>query len=71
MSWRNSPTGLVAFLGSARLQRAGFGILRETNFPRKQIHNQIESKKSSRMQDAFASTLQACAPQNSRTARNF
>src|SRR5437763_5642740 len=42
--------GLVAFLGSARLQRAGF---RESRFT-----TQIESKKSSRMQNAFASTLQ-------------
>ena len=43
--------GLVAFLGSARLQRAGFGIL-----PKRSL-------KSLRMQNAFASTLQACAPQ--------
>src|SRR6476660_3213902 len=51
--------GLVAFLGSARLQRANaspartFGIL-----PKRTL-------KSSRLQNAFASTLQACAPQNS------
>src|SRR5262249_54949371 len=44
--------GLVAFLESAHLQCAGFGILPK------------QSLKSSRMQNAFASTLQACAPQN-------
>jgi hypothetical protein len=44
--------GLIAFLGSARLQRAGFGILPK------------QSLKSSRMQNAFASMLQACAPRN-------
>src|SRR5213592_2588483 len=51
--------GLVAFLGSARLQRAGFGILPKRTFLG------LPSAKSSRMQDAFASTLQACAPQKS------
>src|SRR5882757_7590181 len=51
--------GLVAFLGSARLQRANasparaFGILPKRT-----------STKSSRTQNAFASTLQACAPQS-------
>src|SRR6266550_1770292 len=57
--------GLVAFLGSARLQRAGFGILPKRTFPESRFTTQIESKKSSRMQNEFASTLQACAPQNS------
>src|SRR6185312_15408522 len=51
--------GLVAFLGSAHLQCAGFGILP------KRTSTDLQSSKSSRMQNAFASTLQACAPQNS------
>src|ERR1043165_2408997 len=52
--------GLVALFGSgsARFQRAGFGILP------KQTSTGFQSGKSSRMQNAFASTLQACAPQN-------
>ena len=60
--------GLVAFLGSARVSRANaspartFGILPNRIFP--EGKTQIESKKSSRMQNAFASTLQACGPQN-------
>jgi hypothetical protein len=41
----------LLILGSARLQRAGFGILPK------------QSLKSSRTQDAFASTPEACAPQ--------
>ena len=56
--------GLVAFLGSARLQRAGFGILPKRTFRESRFTSQIESNKSSRMQNAFASTLQACAPQS-------
>src|SRR6266446_7691371 len=43
--------GLVAFLGSARLQ--------------------IEPKKSSGMQNPFASALQACAPQNAADRAEF
>jgi error-prone DNA polymerase len=62
--------GLVAFLGSARLQPANaspartFGILPKRTFRESRFTTQIESKKSSRMQNAFAGTLQACAPQN-------
>jgi len=59
--WNELPQfakGLIAFLGSARLQRAGFGILP------KRTSTGLPSAKSSRMQNAFASTLQACAPQN-------
>jgi error-prone DNA polymerase len=48
---------LLARLGSARLQRAGFGILPKRTF------TGLPSAKSSRMQNAFASTLHACAPQ--------
>src|SRR5437867_7133021 len=55
--------GLVAFLGSARLQRAGFGILPKRTFRESRFTTQVKSKQSSRMQNAFASTLQACAPQ--------
>jgi error-prone DNA polymerase len=63
--------GLVAFLGSARLQRAGFGILPKQSFAENRFTNQIESKKSSRMQNAFASTLKVCAPQNSADRARF
>jgi len=56
---REFAQGLVAFLGSARLQRAGFGILPK------------QSSKSSRMQNAFASTLQACAPQSTANRVRF
>src|SRR5215472_792609 len=65
VQWDELPEfakGLVAFLGRARLQRAGFGILPKRTFSERKT--QIESKKSSRTQDAFASTLQACAPQS-------
>src|SRR5215470_11708237 len=59
--------GLVALFGSgsARLQRAGFGILPKRTFLQSRFTSQIECRKSLRMQNAFASTLQACAPQNS------
>src|ERR1700751_2186148 len=48
--------GLVALfgLGSARLQRAGFGILPKRTFRESRFTTQIESKQSSRMQNAFA-----------------
>src|SRR6476660_21395 len=61
--------GLVVFLGSAHLQRANaspvrtFGILPKRTFRESRFTAEIESKKSSGMQNAFASTLQACAPQ--------
>src|SRR6058998_973104 len=63
--------GLVAFLGSARLQRAGFGILPKRTFLESRFTDQIEPKKSSGMQNAFASTLQACAPQNAADRAEF
>src|SRR6266404_4884625 len=63
--------GLVAFLGSARLQRAGFGILPKRTFLESRFTNQIEPKKSSGMQNPFASTLQACAPQNAADRAEF
>src|SRR5438270_6893945 len=65
--WDELPAfaeGLVAFLGSARLQRAGFGILPKRTFLESRFTNQIEPKKSSEMQNAFANTRDACAPQN-------
>ncbi len=55
VKWSELPNfadGIVALLGSARLQRAGFGILPK------------QSLKSSRRQNVVARTLQACAPQN-------
>src|SRR6266550_2606792 len=65
--------GLVALFGSgsARFQRTGFGILPKRTFRESRFTRQIESKKSSRMQNAFASTLQACAPQNSADRAQF
>src|SRR5205809_1098381 len=69
--------GLVAFLGSARLQRANaspartFGILPKRTFRESRFTTQVKSKQSSRMQHAFASTLQACAPQNSADRAQF
>jgi error-prone DNA polymerase len=63
--------GLVAFLGSACLQHAGFGILPKRTFRESRFTTQIESKQSSRMQHAFASTLQACAPRNSADRTGF
>ena len=53
--------GLVAFLGSARLQRANASPARTFGILPKRTSTGSES---SRMQNAFASTLQACAPQN-------
>jgi error-prone DNA polymerase len=49
--WEVEETLHDDLLGSARLERAGFGILPK------------QSLKSSRTQDAFASTPKACAPQ--------
>jgi error-prone DNA polymerase len=49
--WHVEETLHDDLLGSARLERAGFGILPK------------QSLKSSRTQDAFASTPKACAPQ--------
>src|SRR5438045_5388479 len=71
VQWGDLPefaAGLVVFLGSARLQRANaspartFGILPKRTSTESGFTHQIDSKKSSRMQNAFASTLQACAP---------
>ncbi len=70
VQWDELPEfadGLVAFLGSTRLQRASaspartFGILPKRTFQESRFTRQINSNKSSRMQNAFASTLQACA----------
>src|SRR6476620_8017169 len=69
--------GLVAFLGSAHLQRANaspartFGILPKRTFRESRFIRQINSNKSSPMQNAFASTLQACPPQNSVNRAQF
>jgi error-prone DNA polymerase len=68
--WEELPQfveGLVALFGSgsARFQRAGFGILP------KRTSTELQDPKSSRMQNAFASTLQACAPQNSADRAQF
>ena len=50
--------------GSARLQRAGFGILPKRTFSKTFIvlRKSRSSKKSSRTPEAFASTQDACAP---------
>src|SRR4029077_5503139 len=80
VQWDELPEfadGLVAFLGSACLQRANaspariFGILPKRTFRESRFTTQIESKQSSRMQNAFASTLQACVPQNSGNRARF
>ncbi len=55
VKWEELPDfaeGLISLLGSARLQRAGFGV------PPK------GTSKSSRRQHAVASTVEACAPRN-------
>jgi len=53
-----------AFLGSARLQRGGFSVPPETNFLRIFVLPRLRTfEESSRRRNAFASTLQACAPQ--------
>jgi error-prone DNA polymerase len=59
--WRVEETLHDDLLGSARLQRAGFGILPKRTFSEEKT--QIESNQSSRTQDAFASTPETCAPQ--------
>src|ERR1700750_787142 len=63
--------GLVAFLGSARLQRACFCMLPKRTFRESRFTREVKSKQSSQMQNAFASTLQACAPQNSADCAKF
>jgi len=65
VQWDELPEfadGLVAFLGSARLQRASASPARTFGILPKQ------SLKSSRTQDAFASTPKACAPQTFESA---
>ena len=64
--------GVVARLGSARLQRAGFGILPKRTFvghllPGSHHHHRIHTYESSPPQNAAAGTLQACAPQTCTT----
>ena len=59
--------GLVAFLGSARLQRAGESILPSRTFEGRSSTAELEEKefraqKISSPQNAATSTLQACAP---------
>lgn len=64
--WDELPqfaNGLVAFLGSACLQRASASPARTFGILPKRTSTGLEDQKSSRMQNAFASTLQACAPQ--------
>ena len=53
-------------LGSARLQRAGFGILPKRTFPFAQRFSPGFRffRKSSSSQNAKTSTLQACAPRH-------
>src|SRR5262249_17448425 len=57
--------GLMLLLGSARLQRADASPPRTFGILPKRTSTGFQGSKSSRMQNAFASTLQACAPQNS------
>ncbi len=65
--WDDLPQfaeGLVAFLGSPRLQRANASPARTFGILPKRTSIDLPCAKSSRMQNAFASTLQARAPQN-------
>ena len=63
--------GLIAFLGSARLQRANASPARTFGILPKRTFIGLPRSKSSRMQNAFASTLQACAPQNGADRARF
>ena len=53
-----------ASLGSARVSRAGEGILPSRTFQLRLWGDKLGKKKSSLPQNAATSTLQACAPQN-------
>src|ERR1700757_1298174 len=55
--------GVVAFLGSARLQCAGECILHSRTLPELNPTGESALKESSFRQNAETSTLQACAPQ--------
>src|SRR3954467_12306722 len=62
VQWNELPEfaeGIVALLGSARLQRAGFGIL-----PKQSSNgsNSVAQRRSSRRQNVIARTRDACAP---------
>ena len=57
-------------LGSARLQRAGEGILPSRTSQLRLWPNDPRKKKSSLPQNAATSTLQACAPQNCKLDRS-
>ncbi len=68
--------GLVAFLGSARILRAGEGILPSRTFEGRSSTAELEEKefraqKSSSPQNAATSTLQACAPQSAADRAQF
>jgi error-prone DNA polymerase len=68
--WEELPEfakGMVAFLGSARLQRANASPARTFGILPKRTSTGLQGPKSSRLAKAFgvASTLQACAPQDS------
>ncbi len=70
--WQELPEfseGLVALLGSslgsAHLQCAGDRILRSRTFQKPSAALRLRPKEKFARQNAFASTLQTCAPQNS------
>jgi hypothetical protein len=52
----------TAFPGSARFQRAGFGVQPKRTFVASDLFAGTGITESSRWQNAIASTLQACAP---------
>ena len=54
----------MAVLGSARVSRAGEGILPSRTSQSLLWANKLRKKKSSLPQNAATSTLQACAPRN-------
>jgi len=57
----------TTFLGSARFQRAGFGVPPKRTFIASEFLADTRIAESSRWQNAIASTLQPCAPQSPRS----
>ena len=68
IQWDELPQfaqGLIAFLGSARVSRVGFGVPPKQSFLKTGNHNvRPISQESSRLRDAIANTRDACATQN-------
>jgi len=73
--WNELPEfaeGLVAFLGSARVSRAGFGVAPKQSFERFTTHKEFcVSGKVRDGEDALANTRDACAPQSAADRAKF